>query len=427
MVIFAEIFPLNFNYVIMDFNRIPIRIIVILAAVVLFVTSCTKDDNESSNTYLVSNELVFTYSKLTINSMIDLAAIQNPQIATLKQYIASDVKIYRITYKSSTGGKEYNASGLVCVPVNQGDYPVLSFQNGTNTLNLQAPSVNPSNSNYVLVEILASMGFVVVIPDYPGFGESVSIPHPYLVKEPTVTSIVDMFYATEELDAIALPDISALNEYYLVGYSQGGWATMALHKALELDFSSDFNLMGSVCGAGPYDIGLLFSGMVNVTTYPMPVYLGYIFNAYSAYGQITNPVSEIFKEPYASRISTLYNGTKSSDQINAQLTTSIPDLLNTSFITGYNTDTRFSSVRKAFSDNSIEAWHTYKPLLMVHGGSDTQVNPVTTETMYSGMLQAGTSSDICRKVIIPGADHSDGVLPAMIEGINFLLTIKDNR
>ncbi|MBK9390600.1 MAG: alpha/beta fold hydrolase [Bacteroidetes bacterium] len=411
----------------MNFKRIPIRIIIVLAAVLSFVTSCTKDGNDSANSYLVSNELVFTYSKFTINNMIDFAAVQNPQIASLKQYVASDVKIYRIVYKSSTGGKEYNASGLVCVPVNQGDYPVLSFQNGTNTLNLQSPSVNPANNNYVLVEILASMGFVVVIPDYPGFGESVSIPHPYLVKEPTVTSIVDMFYATEELDATALTDITALNEYYLVGYSQGGWATMALHKALELDFSNDFNLKGSVCGAGPYDIGLLFSGMVNVTAYPMPVYLGYIFNAYSAYGQITNPVTDIFKEPYASRISTLYNGTKSSEQINAQLTTSITDLLNESFITGYNTSDKYSSVRKAFTDNSILAWHTEKPLLMIHGGSDTQVNPITTETMYSSMMQAGTSPDICRKVIIPGADHGDGVLPAMIEGINFLLGLKDNK
>ncbi|MBI5010553.1 MAG: alpha/beta fold hydrolase, partial [Bacteroidia bacterium] len=284
-----------------------------------------------------------------------------------------------------------------------------------------------SNSNYILVEVLASMGFVVIIPDYPGFGESVNIPHPYLVKDPTITTIADMFYAAEEFDKTELPDISILNEYYLLGYSQGGWATMALHKALELNFSNDFNLAGSVCGAGPYDIGLLFSQMVDVPTYPMPVYLGYIFNAYSAYGQISNPVTDIFREPYASRISTLYNGTKSFDQINSQLTTSVPDLLNASFITGYTTSEKYSSVRKALSDNSIEAWHTYKPLLMVHGGNDTQVNPVSTETMYSLMIQKGTSPELCTKIIIPGADHGDGVVPAMIEGINFLLKLKDSR
>ena len=39
---------------------------------------------------------------------------------------------------------------------------------------------------YQLVEIIASLGYVVVIADYPGFGESSQIPHPYLIKEPTV-------------------------------------------------------------------------------------------------------------------------------------------------------------------------------------------------------------------------------------------------
>jgi pimeloyl-ACP methyl ester carboxylesterase len=408
----------------MNFKRISFRLIIALSVFVSFISSCTKDDTEPANSYLVSNELVVTYSKLSINSMIDLASVQYPEIALFKQYMENEVKVYRIVYRTSIGGKATEASGLVCVPVNPGDYPVLSFQNGTNTLNLNAPSVNPSNSSYILVEVLASMGFVVIIPDYPGFGESVNIPHPYLVKDPTITSIADMFYAAEEFDATGLPDISILNEYYLLGYSQGGWATMALHKALELNFSNDFNLAGSVCGAGPYDIGLLFSEMVNVTTYPMPVYLGYIFNAYSAYGQISNPVTDIFREPYASRISTLYNGTKSFDQINGQLTTSIPDLLNASFITGYTTSDNYSSVRKALSDNSIEAWHTYKPLLMLHGDSDTQVNPLSTETMYNSMIQKGTSPEICTKIIIPGADHGDGVIPAMVEGIKFLLALK---
>ncbi|HUX96774.1 MAG TPA: alpha/beta fold hydrolase [Bacteroidales bacterium] len=411
----------------MEFNRISIPKIIVIVALVSFTASCTRDNDEPVNLYLVSDELIYTYSVNSINSMIDMASFQDQSVISLKQYVESDVKVFRIVYKTTIDGKDVNASGLVSVPVNKGEYPVLSFQNGTNTLNNQAPSIYPLNNAYVLVEIIASMGFVVVIPDYPGFGESVSIPHPYLVKEPTVTSITDMFYATEELDDSELPDINTINDYYLIGYSQGGWATLALHKALELEYNNDFNLAGSVCGAGPYDIGLLFSSMVGVSTYPMPVYIGYIFNAYSAYNQITNPASDIFNEPFASRISTLYNGTKSFEQINSQLSTSIPELLTSSFISGYKISDNYSSVRNAFRLNSIEAWHSYKPLLFIHGGSDTQVNPITTENIYSEMIQAGTSSDIIRKVIIPGADHSDGVLPAMIEGIEFLYDLKESR
>ena len=411
----------------MKFIRISLSKIIIVAALLFLIASCSRDDSETVNSYLVSDELIYTYTVNSISTMIDLASIQNQSISSLKQYVESDVKVYRIVYKTTIDGKTINASGLVSVPVNQGDYPVLSFQNGTNTLNSQAPSVYPLNNAYVLVEIIASMGFVVVIPDYPGFGESVTVPHPYLVKEPTVISITDMFYATEELDDTKLPDINTINDYYLIGYSQGGWATLALHKALELEYNGEFNLAGSVCGAGPYDIGLLFSSMVGVTTYPMPVYIGYIYNAYSAYKQITNPVSDIFNEPYASKISTLYNGTKSSEQINSELTTSIADLLTPSFISGYKISDKYSSVRNAFSLNSIEAWHSYKPLLLIHGDSDTQVNPVSTENIYNEMIQAGTSSDIMKKVIIPNADHGDGILPAMIEGIEFLYNLKGSR
>ncbi|HAM10784.1 MAG: hypothetical protein A2X05_07485 [Bacteroidetes bacterium GWE2_41_25] len=410
----------------MDSKRFIHRLLILFIVIFSFITSCTKEESEPVNSYLVSSELAFTYTTTSINSIIDLAAGQDPSINSLKQYVKSDVNVYKIVYKTSVGGKEINASGLVCVPVTQGEYPVMSFQNGTNTLNSMAPSEFPLNNAYVLVEIIASMGFVVIIPDYPGFGESVNVPHPYLVSEPTVASIVDMYYAAEEFDLSDLPDIIIRNDYYLIGYSQGGWATLNLHKALEQSFSNDFNLKGSVCGAGPYDIGLLFNSMVNVADYSMPLYIGYIFNAYSSYAQITNPVTDIFNQPYASRISTLYNGNLSFDQINAQLSTSVSALLNPSFISGFSGSDKYSSVRKAFKDNSIGAWHTYKPLLLIHGGNDTQVNPVTTETMYNDMIQAGTSPDIIEKVIVPGVDHGDGVLPVMLQGIQFLYNLKES-
>jgi predicted esterase len=34
------------------------------------------------------------------------------------------------------------------------------------------------------------------------------------------------------MDEVELPDISVKNEYYLLGYSQGGWATLQLTKLL---------------------------------------------------------------------------------------------------------------------------------------------------------------------------------------------------
>ena len=65
--------------------------------------------------------------------------------------------------------------------------------------------------------------------------------------------------------------------------------------------------------------------------------------------------------------------------------------------------------------------------LLIHGGKDTQVNPVSTENMYTAMIQAGTSPDICKKVIVPSVDHGDGAVPCMIQGILFLNNLNSSR
>jgi pimeloyl-ACP methyl ester carboxylesterase len=389
--------------------------------------SCSKDDGGSGYTYYESKDLLISYNRTQLKGLIDLVSPSVPEIAGLKPLVQSDIDIYKVVYKTTIKEKQIMASGVMCVPKSPGTYPVLSFQNGTNTLWSNAPTEVAAGLTYQLVELIASMGYVVVIADYPGFGESTDVVHPYLVKDPTVTSLADFFSAVKELSEAELPGILLNNDFYLIGYSQGGWATLALHKALELDYSSEFNLRGSVCGAGPYDIGLLLGQMTANSTYPVPAYLAYIVNAYTSYSQFTNPVTDIFNPPYASKISTLFNGMLSIDQVSSQLTTSIPGLITSDFLSSYKTAAKYSTVRDALVRNSISAWKTEKPLFLIHGGSDTQVNPISTENMYAAMIQAGTSPVICKKLIVPGKDHGDGLIPSMLEGILFLNGIKGTK
>jgi pimeloyl-ACP methyl ester carboxylesterase len=399
---------------------------VILVVAVIFIVSCSRKSDTPVYEKFVSKEIALQLTLEYMNSMVDIAAQSYPGVAAIKPLIASDVTVYKIKYKTTVDNQGIQASGLVCVPSNHGTYPILSFQNGTNTVNANAPSMNPGDFSFQMIEMIASMGYVVVVPDYPGFGASSTIPHPYLIKETTVTSIIDMFSSVREF-VPAIDGIKLENAFYLLGYSQGGWATLALHKALELDYSSDFTLAGSACGAGPYDLYKLMQGMIEVNTYTMPVYIGYIVNAYSYYDQFSNPVTDIFNEPYASLLSTLYTGQLTSGEINNQLTSSIPELLNTSFLAGYESDPKYSSVRAALGNNSVTAWQTAKPLLLVHGASDVDVSPTSTEEIYTGMLDAGTPQDLITKVIIPGADHSQGIVPAILQGIEFLNNIKNTK
>jgi len=395
-------------------------------AIIVFmaVLASCSGERDHEYKYFVSKESVSSYSLTYINTLLNGAEGYFPEISVVRPYIEYPVDIFKVVYLSEAGGQEISASGLVCVPRGDGEFPVLSFQNGTNTLNSACPTEFPSSPMYQFVEIIASMGFVVIIPDYPGFGESADIAHPYLIREPTVRSGVDMLYALHEMDERELPDISVSDDVYLAGYSQGGWATLALHEALENDYSGSFNLRGSVCGAGPYDLTVLFSAMSSLSTYPMPVYIAYIINSYSVYRQFTNPVSDLLREPYASRLAGLYNGQKDSGEINASLTTSIPDLFAPGFLEGIWTDQKYSSLRDALASNSIAGWNTKVPLYFLHGGGDTSVDPVTTESIYDAMIEAGTSPLICKKEILPGLDHGDAVVPAMLKGLEFLIGLQ---
>jgi len=399
-----------------------LRFTILLSVAAVFFNSCKKETGKEYS-YFVSKDLLISYDITYIHTLFESASVDYPDINDLKPLVETDVNVYSLVYSTTINNEEVNASGLLCVPVDEGEYPVLCFHNGTNTVDAYAPSNFVLNPLYQMVEVIASIGYCVIIPDYPGFGESAHLVHPYLIAEPTVQSIVDMLYAVNELGDSELPGFSIKNEYYLLGYSQGGWAAFAMHKALELDYASDFNLGGSACGAGPYNLSLLFQEMTNEIYYPMPVYIGYIVNAYSAYNQFSNPVTDILNEPFASALSSLYTGTLSSDQINNQLTTSIPELFTADFLAGFASEPEYSAIREALANNSISAWNSTKPLYFIHGENDTHVSPLTTENIYDAMIQAGTSPATCIKEIVPGVDHGDGIVPCMLKGLFFIMSL----
>ena len=388
----------------------------------LLMQSCSKDpdpDPFADNTYLLTSELEMMRTKDNIISVLNIAATQYPEVAAIVDDVVSGVNIYSITYNTEFMGEDVTASGLVCIPSVPGTYPVLAFQNGTNTLHSAAPTADPQGLTYQLIEYIAGTGYVVIIADYLGFGASKQMDHPYLHKESTVRSLVDMLYAVTEFDEDVAKDISATDECYLMGYSQGGWATLALLEALEKDYTADFTVRAASGGAGPYDLSYFNEYVLGLTQYPMPVFLGYIANAYSEYDLYANPLTDLFNDPYAGLIPGLYDGLHSSDQINAQLNVSISLLFKSGYITGYATAPLYQGVRNALTANSVEGWDTNVPILFLHGTADTYVIPELSEMMHDDMISAGSSPVTCLYVPMDGLDHGTGALPAVLAGLEF--------
>lgn len=396
--------------------------LLILLIPLLLMQSCSKEEEPDpfeDNTWLLSSDLEFMRTKDNMVSLATWGALLYPGLAGMIDEIESGVNVYSITYNTTFQGADKIASGLVIIPSVAGDYPVLSFQNGTNTLHSNAPTADPDYQPYQLLQLTASTGYVVIISDYLGFGASDDMAHPYLLKESTVQTLVDMLYAVNEFDEDVAKDITVNGDYYLMGYSQGGWATLALLEAIEQDYSSDFTIRAAACGAGPYDMSYFNEYVLGLTEYPMPVFLCYIANAYSEYGVYSSSLSDLFNDPYAGRIPGLYDGLHTSEQINDQLTVSISGLFRAEFISGYATDPAYLDVRDALAANSIEGWDSDVPILFMHGTADTYVIPALSERMHDAMTAAGSSPVTCTYMPMEGYDHTEGIFPAGLAGLEF--------
>lgn len=164
------------------------------------------------------------------------------------------VTTYRLSYfTEDKDGALVRASGLVAVPQKaQGAAsPVISYQHATTFQNANAPSLKPEPAEPPVV--LASLGYIVVAADYVGFAESNDRPHPYLQARPTARAVLDMLAAAQTWRR--QEKVADTGQLYLVGYSEGGYATMAAQRELERGGGPLLaQLQASLPAAGPYDL-----------------------------------------------------------------------------------------------------------------------------------------------------------------------------
>jgi pimeloyl-ACP methyl ester carboxylesterase len=388
-------------------------LLTLMISLALLSGGCSKDTSDPvpANTWLVSAEKVKSYNVAFIKYMLTGMNNSFPGIDSLSGEVKHDIDVYRITYNTTWRGSSKLASGLVCVPTDEGSYPLISFQNGTNTLGSNAPSVNPSDPLYTLIQSMASHGFVVAIPDYLGFGASATMLHPYYDKVSTTQSVADMIQASLELLNDTKIKAKSNGKTLLMGYSQGGWATLATLKQLEDKYAGKIDVQAASCGAGAYDINAMSADVLSQTYYPSPVYLPYFIYSKIIAGDILNPLTVFFKEPYAERIPRLFNGSFSNGDVNAELTDTIASLVTDALRTEWQTASTFSSLREAMTTNSVQAWNAGALLRFYHGTADDNISPQQSAGIYEHFLSAGVSSSRVTLIPIPGADHSTGLIP----------------
>lgn len=343
--------------------------------------------------------------KATVGLAQALGLVLDPSV------VKYDVVLYKIAYKVKYKGNLLTASGLLALPVlpDSRTIPAYSFQHGTILLKSEAPSIDLKNVLLPIELYLpASMGMMAVLPDYIGFGSSASEFHPYYVKEPSALAVLDLLQAAKNFSTQKKYKIS--EKLHLVGYSQGGYTTLAAHQYLtsnpSFSYFKDFN---SYAGAGGYDLLGMQDIILKRETYEQPYYLGYILKSYQNYYGFSQPTwSDLLKSPYAQKISTLVDGTKSGDEVNAALTNKVTDLFTDNFLNNYANNAVFTNLTQNLVANSLLEVASTQPLVLYHGKDDSWVFQETSKSTYLKLVAKGSKN--ISYIEVDGT-HTSGFVP----------------
>ncbi len=226
--------------------------------------------------------LLKTVSIVDISAAMDLAGA-----SALRATPRYGVQAYRLTYITQDGqAQPILASALVTLPQKPlgALSPLLSYQHGTIKRDAEAPSNLLDVGGPEI--ILASLGYFVVAADYVGYGASKGAPHPYMLSGPSAAAVTDLLTAAKYWRQTQ--QLLDNGQLFLAGYSEGGYVTMASHRALQAGTSTHRkDIVSVVPGDGPYNVGLTLDEELKlvVQTYPLlgallqPGFLKYLSDA----------------------------------------------------------------------------------------------------------------------------------------------------
>ncbi|MCS6968122.1 MAG: alpha/beta fold hydrolase [Cytophagales bacterium] len=370
----------------------PLRIIWILA-VAFFLNACSKKQEEVAPQFLVESTTIGEVRKADIAQRLQGIPIAN----TLVNF---DVQVVRIVYRTKDpDGQEVKASGALLFPLNPNrPLPLLSHQHGTITNDNQAPSNYTNQSEaWSIGTALASAGYVVSAPDYLGFGVSRNIPHPYEHAKNTAQVCLDMLRAVKEY--CRLNNIQLNGKLFLTGYSQGGNATMALHRKIEEEASNEFRVTASAPGGGAYHkTGFAdFLANTNDNLPGMNLYL-WALESYNRIYRINRPWSAILAPPWATIVQT--------GGVSAPVSTNPRQLFLPSFLEGIRNRSDAAFIN-AFRDNDTHDWRPQAPVRMYHGTADNIVHPFHARDALNAMRRQGATN--VELIEIQGGDHLSSI------------------
>ena len=212
--------------------------------------------------------------------------------------IFPDYMNYVFTYPSfDPYGKPCTLSGTITVnkALLSEDKPfngILLFNHFT----IYATTQAPSRGAVEFPTGAAFTDFIIVAPDYYGFGITEKEPQAYCISRINGRNSLDAYLAAKRL----IDDLKVKkgNDFVIAGYSEGGQTTMAVLREIA-ERHSEIKVKRAFAGAGPYDINSMYDAIANGYT-EMPSTVCNLLYAYNHYFHLGFDIHDYLKDPVAS-------------------------------------------------------------------------------------------------------------------------------
>jgi pimeloyl-ACP methyl ester carboxylesterase len=384
-----------------------------------------KDGDSAEPTRVLISYELLTPTAITpeeVDAIIQPLAYLGFDLSAVLEATRFSVNVYKVTYFTFYKGRPVKASGAVLIPDNQQAMPVLSMQHGTIFHDSEAPSnfkalVNGESGTVLDLALLyGACGYICSVPDYLGYGASKELLHPYHQAESLGQTCMDMMRAGVQLCGDL--NIAYQSRFFICGYSEGGYAALALQKIIETRFADEFPITASSCGAGAYD---LLATVRQYISSPVQIYPPISCMFFACYCQLyeayRNP-AEVFQTPFAERIQGgLYSGDYTFAEIFAQLTTDTASLFTPGFLEGFLGDGE-AHLKSMFAANSLcEGWIPSAPTRLYHSTADEIVPYFNSENAENTFRLNGSSTVELRR--LEGLNHVFATFPWLIETIEW--------
>ena len=365
-------------------------------------------------------------SLLSAQQLISVNIQENIDRPTLNIFVPVDaiygVRNYRVIYTMPNAfGVETQVSGLLTVPYdseNGGNFsfPLAVYNHGTSGTRQSVPSV-PGVFERTINNILGSQGYITLAPDYLGLGVDNTGVHPYVHAETEAAAGRNMINAVKTwLDE---QEIAYNDQLFVTGYSQGGHASAALHRDIQLNPGDDnLTVTAGAHLSGPYSISEVMASVItDEETVTLPGYLAYTYISYNEIYGIYDDLSSVFAELYLAPIRDFATGSTELNDLNVSLfdlldqqNAELADMFQDSIIDILANQPEHP-INVALRDNDVYEWAPASPTLLVYCTLDEQV-PFRNAILADSVMTALGSQFV--QLANGGAlDHGGCVEPAL--------------